>query len=262
MSYRMKKPPDLDTAQSVKDKILKKHGYYLDERFVIKDGKTHPVAIICPGGGYEIIASFIEGAPIARELNRHGISAFIVYYRVKEEARFPAPMDDLAKAVKTVFEKAEKYRLDMRTYSVWGSSAGGHLAASFGTEQIGYQKYGLPKPNAIVLLYPVVSMREDLTHHGSRQNLLGDNPPEEIIRLTSIDENITADYPPCFFLCGKNDRTVNPENSVRLDKALTQAGVTHSFTIYENAPHGAGPGTGTDAEGWISSAVAFWQAQK
>ena len=237
------------------------NGYFLDERFVIKDGKTHPVAIICPGGGYEIVASFVEGTPIAEVLNKQGISAFIVHYRVKPEARFPAPMDDLARAVKAVFEKAEEYHLDMRTYSVWGSSAGGHLAASFGIAQTGYQKYGLPKPRTIVLLYPVVSMRRALAHLGSRQNLLGDNPPEDLIRLTSIDENVTPDYPPCYFWCGKNDKTVNPENAVRLDKALAQAGVAHSFTLYENAPHGVGIGTGTDAEGWISSAVAFWMKQ-
>lgn len=238
------------------------NGCCLDERFVIKDGKTHPVAIICPGGGYEIVASFVEGEPFAEVLNRQGVSAFIVYYRIGREARYPSPMDDLAKAVKTVFEKAEKYHLDMSTYSIWGSSAGGHLAASFGVAQTGYKKYGLPKPHTVVLLYPVISMRRELTHLGSRQNLLGDNPPEDLIRLTSIDENITSDYPPCYFLCGKNDRTVKPENSIRLEKALTQAGVSHSFTLYDNVPHGSGIGTNTDADGWISSAVAFWQAQR
>ena len=245
----------------MKDNYYKKHGYFLDERFVIKDGKTHPVAVICPGGGYEMIAGFIEGVPIAKALNRHGISAFIVYYRVGAEARFPAPMDDLAKAVKAVTEKAEKYHLDMNSYSVWGSSAGGHLAASFGLKNIGYRRYGLPKPKAIVLLYPVISMRNELTHSGSRQNLLGDNPPEALLQSVCIDESVTPDYPPCYFWCGKNDRTVPPDNSIRLDKALTESGVPHLFTLYENAPHGIGPGTGTDARGWIDKAVAFWQAQ-
>ena len=130
------RPADVDAKQSMKDIFFTSNRYKLDDRFVIRDGKKHPFAILVPGGGYSLVCSFIEGVPIARKLNQQGISAFIVYYRVKKKAAFPAPMDDLATAVKEIFSKAKEYNLDTENYSVWGASAGGHLTASFGTEHM------------------------------------------------------------------------------------------------------------------------------
>ena len=153
--------------------IYRPNRYALDDRFVLRDGQTHPFAVICPGGGYSIVCSFIEGTPIARRLNERGISAFIVYYRVRGKARFPQPQDDLARAVEEILSRAEEYRVEKESYSVWGSSAGGHLAASFGTESMGWAKYGLPKPGAIVLSYPVISMVGELPHRETHDNLLG-----------------------------------------------------------------------------------------
>ena len=104
----------------------------------------------------------------------------MVFYRVRKRAAFPNPQDDLAKAVREVCRQAEAWNLDMEGYSVWGSSAGGHLAATFGTDSMGYPKYGLPRPGAMVLVYPVVTMG-DKTHAGSRSYLLGANPTPEAI---------------------------------------------------------------------------------
>ena len=154
---KYKQPVDIDPEQYEKDNSRKENAYALDDRFVIRDGKRHPFAVICPGGGYTMVCSFIEGVPYARKLNEMGISAFIVYYRVKDQARFPAPQDDLAQAVRDIFAKADEYLLDTAHWSVWGSSAGGHLAASFGTANMGYSHYDLPKPEALILTYPVIS---------------------------------------------------------------------------------------------------------
>ena len=132
--------------------------------YLIKDGKTHPVAIICPGGGYRRVCSFVEGHPFAKKLNALGYHAIVVYYRVNVLARYPAPQEDLARAVREVHAKAGQWNLDMRGYSVWGSSAGGHLAASFGTKNMGYARYGLPKPGALILVYPVVTMGEKIDY--------------------------------------------------------------------------------------------------
>ena len=107
---------------------------YAVKPYLIHDGKKHPVAIICPGGGYRRVCSFIEGHPFAKKLNRMGYHAVVVYYRVRNLAVYPNPQDDLAKAVAFVHSKAGEWNLDMCGYSVWGSSAGGHLAASFGTD--------------------------------------------------------------------------------------------------------------------------------
>lgn len=165
---------DLSQRKQAFRDMLHRNDYELKE-YVIRDGKKHPFAVICPGGGYSMVCSFVEGMPFAKRLNEMGYSAFVVYYRTKDRARFPGPQDDLARAVKEILHRAEEWNLDTRGYSVWGASAGGHLAASFGTESMGYRKYGLPKPAALVLTYPVITM-SDLTHPGTRANLLGTAP--------------------------------------------------------------------------------------
>lgn len=118
--------PNIDKMQSVKD-VIRFNRYKLDDRFVINDGKPHKCAILVPGGGYSHVCSFVEGVPIAKELNKKGISAFIVYYRVRNKAIFSNPQNDLARAIKEIQDKKDLYHLDMENYSLWGSSAGGHL---------------------------------------------------------------------------------------------------------------------------------------
>ncbi len=234
---------------------------YEIKEFAIKDGKKHPFAVICPGGGYWMVCSFVEGIPFAKKLNEMGYSAFVVYYRVKKKAKFPAPQEDLARAIEEILARAEEWNLDTEGYSVWGSSAGGHLAASFGTESMGYEKYGLPKPGALVLTYPVVTMGS-LTHGGSRRNLLGRYPSEDMIYLTSVEKQVTANYPPTFLWCGDGDQTVDPQNSHLLEAALKAADVPCRFLEYAGVDHGVGLGEGLVCEGWIDEAVRFWELQR
>ena len=242
----------------MKDIFFTSNRYKLDDRFVIRDGKKHPFAILVPGGGYSLVCSFIEGVPIARKLNQQGISAFIVYYRVKKKAAFPAPMDDLATAVKEIFSKAKEYNLDTENYSVWGASAGGHLTASFGTEHMGYVKYQLPKPGALVLVYPVISMDPTKTHMGSHDNLVGKTADKELETLTSVEKHVTANYPRTFIWCSDDDDVVNPDNTRDMVAALERAGVPVESRIYHGVAHGAGPATGTVAENWMNEAIEFW----
>ena len=248
---------DIDKKQALKD-LTRRNRYKLDDRFVIRDGERHKCAILCPGGAYSSVCSFIEGVPIAERLNKKGISAVIVYYRVKKEAIFPNPQDDLARAVKEVFDRKDKYNLDMTDYSVWGSSAGGHLAGTFGTSSMGYKHYGLEKPSALILSYPVISLEKDITHMETRDNLLGADASEVTAQERSIHTNVDADYPPTFLWCGDADSTVSPENTRIMEDALTRNGIKHKCTIFPGVEHGVGPGTGTAAEGWIDEAVKFW----
>ena len=226
--------------------------------FLVRDGKKHPFALICPGGGYGMVCSFIEGVPYARMLNERGYSAFVLYYHVKKKAKYPAPQNDVAQAVNEIFARAEEWNIDTKGYSVWGSSAGGHLAASFGTETMGYKKYGLAKPGALVLVYPVITMGS-LTHEGSCDNLLGKQCAPEMIEKTSVEKHITQDYPPTFLWCGDADHTVDPKNSEMMDEALTRAGVVHEFVEYPGVDHGVGLGQGLVCEPWFERAVSFWE---
>lgn len=229
--------------------------------YLIRDGKAHPVAVICPGGGYRRICSFVEGHPYAKRLNALGCHAIVVYYRVREKAAFPNPQDDLARAVKEIHSHASDWNLDMRGYSVWGSSAGGHLAASFGTDSMGYPKYGLPKPGAMILVYPVVTMGEK-AHIGSRNFLIGPQPSQDIIDLTSIEKQITENYPPTFLWWGDQDETVDPINSKMLRSQLEKQRIPCLCREYQNVSHGVGVIKGLPCEGWFEDAVRFWMKHR
>ena len=257
-----RRPADVDVKQSIIDIFFTKNACKLDDTYVLRDGKKHPFALVCPGGGYAMVCSFIEGKPIAKLLNEKGISVFILYYRVKKKALYPAPMDDLARAVKEIHDRAAEYNVDTTNYSIWGGSAGGHLTASFGTDNMGYQKYHLPKPGALVLSYPVISMSKKLTHMGSHDCLLGKDADEKKEWFASVEQHVTADYPPTYIWCGDADDVVSPENTKYMVKALKETGIPVEYDIFPGVGHGIGPGTGTSAQGWVDKAVEFWFRQQ
>ncbi len=228
---------------------------YALKPYLVPDGKTHPLAVICPGGGYRMVCSFVEGKPFAKVLNALGIHAVVVYYRVGSKALYPAPQDDLERAIRETLSHTEDWHLDPAGYSLWGSSAGAHLAASFCTEH-----RDVPAPGALILTYPVISMGE-LAHPGSRDNLLGRNPDPALIEKMSVELQVTPGYPPTYLWCGSADRTVNPENSRRMAEALKAHHVPHRFETFEGIDHGVGLGR---AEGlpWFEHAVDFWLQQR
>lgn len=238
-----------------------RNNVYRLKPYLVRDGKTHPVAIVIPGGGYRRICNFSEGYPYAKKLNAMGCHAFVLYYHVREYAHYPAPQKDLVRAVKEIMAHADQWKLDMDGYSVWGSSAGGHLAASFGTEAMGYTQYGLPKPGALVLTYPVVTMGEK-THEGSRNFLIGREPDEETVRLTSVEKQVTPAYPPTFLWWGAEDDCVDPANSRMLKDALEEKHIPSLCTQYPATGHGVGIGEGLPCEGWFEKAVQFWEEHR
>ncbi|MBQ4061287.1 MAG: alpha/beta hydrolase [Christensenellaceae bacterium] len=215
-----------------------------------------PCAIICPGGAYGLTASICEGYPVAQKLIEAGYAVFILNYRVKKDAHYPAPFDDLAAAVRYIQDNADELKIQ-REYCIFGFSAGGHMAAIFGTKLKGYAHYGLKKPFAVMLGYPVITMHE-ITHLVSRKNLLQDEWENEDKRNEFSAELIADnDFPPAFIWSFDNDPSVNPENTRVFSKKLAELEVKHTVRIYKGAIHGCGIGTGTDAEGWIDEAIAF-----
>ena len=232
-------------------------GYYI-EKYILNDGEKHPVAIICPGGGYHWVCSFSEGLPYAKKLNRMGYSAFVIHYNCGTGKEYPIPHNDLARAIEEITAHSEQWNLDMENYSLWGSSAGGHLVASFGTDSMGYKNYNLRKPTAIILSYPVISMYEK-AHVGSRKYLLGENPSQQMLEKASVERQITPDYPPTFVWHGLADRDVDPDNSKLLAEALSENGVKHMYTTFRGVDHGVGIGNGLPCDGWFEKAVSFWE---
>ncbi len=224
-------------------------------------GPGAPFALICPGGGYMVVVSFWEGFPVAAALNRMGYSAFVLTYRTGANARYPAPMDDLARAVAFIHKNAKQFDVSVDNYAVFGFSAGGHLAGSFGTSNMGYASYGLPAPAAIALSYPVVSMGE-LAHAGSRETLLGKDYTPTQAEQTSIEQHVDHSYPATFLWHCRDDQEVPYGNSAVLSASLKAAGVAHILKSVDAPGHGLGLGKGTPADGWLADAVDFWRSNQ
>ncbi len=226
---------------------------YRLKAYRIHDGKTHPFALICPGGCYRKVCSYVEGAPYAKALNALGYHAFVVYYRVREKARYPAPQEDVARAAREIFSHAEQWKVDPEGWSLWGSSAGGHLAASYCALM-----QDAPMPAVLVLCYPVVTMGEK-THAESKAHLLGPDPDSELVRKLSVETQIRPGFPPTFLWWGTDDRSVDPCNSRMLAEALQAQGIDCQREELEGVGHGAGLGNGLP---WFRDAVSFWEAHR
>ncbi|MGM0155711.1 hypothetical protein IGK30_003578 [Enterococcus sp. AZ178] len=216
-----------------------------------------PFVVICPGGGYEMAASGIEGLPYAKRLNDMGYSAFVLYYHTKDQAQAPQPMEDLVAALTYIFENQDELNVETQDYAIWGSSAGGHLAALFGTKKLGYQNYGLPKPKVIVLSYPVISMTDELSHKGSRMRLLGNQPSLEDKFSFSVEKQVDSTYPATFIWSSVQDETVPNQNSKVLYDKLCEKNVKSCFLSFSQGNHGIGLARGEFSAIWFQTAVAF-----
>ncbi len=239
---------------------LRPNRYYLAE-YVINDGKKHPFALILPGGAYSFVCTSGEGYPFAKKLNSMGYNAFVLFYRCGRRFPYPVSLEDTTAGLRYVLDRADDLMLDTDGWSLWGSSAGGHLAASFCTESMGHDLFGLPGPAALILSYPVITMGEK-THAQSRRNLIGADPSPEMVRLTSIEYQVTENFPPTFVWCHNADCSVPHENSLMLASALKEKDVEYVLTEYPGTLHGAGIGKGDVCEGWFEKAVEFWEKQR
>lgn len=235
--------------------MTRKNCYYL-RKYLINDNNNHPFVIVIPGGGYENVWSYTEGVPIAKELNKLGYNAFVLYYRVKELAKYPNPLCDLVKAVKYCFKNKDKLHLTNK-YLIMGSSAGGHLACMYGRSDIGYKYYNLVKPSGIILNYPVITLGQ-YTHEGTKKYILGNDKSLELENLLSNELHITSDYPKTFIWCGDKDSDVDPINTKMFHEALDKKHVENRCVIYKDVIHGVGLGENTNAFGWINTAIDYF----
>jgi acetyl esterase/lipase len=213
------------------------------------DKATGAAMVICPGGGYGHLADH-EGSHYARWLNEQGIAGFVLKYRLGNAGyRHPAMLQDASRALRTVRARAEEWKLDTKRIGIIGSSAGGHLASTLLTHfDAGKPDATDPiervssRPDLGILCYPVITMGE-LTHGGSKKNLLGDNPSPELLRELSNELQVTKDTPPCFLFHTFEDKGVPVENSLNFAASLRKAGVPCELHIYEHGAHGLGLGS-------------------
>lgn len=220
---------------------------------------TGKAVIICPGGGYAILAISHEGHDVAQLLAAQGISAFVLKYRLpKDEIMVDkriGPLQDAQRAIQLVRERASEWGIAENQIGIAGFSAGGHLAATLSTHYkdavIANPKHTSLRPDFSLLVYPVISMQEPLTHGGSRTNLLGDHPSPGDVALFSNELQVTADTPPAFLVHAENDTGVPIANSEVYVAALKQQGVEAKLLTYPEGGHGFGLNNKTTADKWF-----------
>ena len=210
------------------------------------DKANGAVAIVCPGGSYMRLSITNEGNSLAQWLNSLGVSVFILKYRLKEYGH-PAPLRDVLRAVRIVRSRAAEFGVDPHRLGVFGSSAGGHLAACAGTlydHPAGQTGAALDavsaRPDFLVMQYPVILMEGPYVHKDSRDSLLGKNPSPGLVALLSVDRQVTKGTPPAFLVATAEDKSVPLENAVAFYTALRRAGVPAELHLYEKGPHGFG----------------------
>lgn len=216
---------------------------YKGENVRRSNGKQMAI-IIFPGGGYVINALKHEGHDVGKWLAAHGITAFVVKYRVPDSTYMTnpttAPLQDAQQAIGWVRDNAKKFGIDKNKIGVLGFSAGGHLAASASTHYNTHlTKYKKVRPDFSVLIYPVISFTDSIGHTGSRDALLGKHPTTEEIKAWSNEFQVNAKTPPAFLAHAKDD-WVNYKNSVMYAEALQSHQVKVELVLFPDGGHGFG----------------------
>jgi acetyl esterase/lipase len=203
--------------------------------------------VIFPGGGYQHLSMQKEGSDVANWLAGAGVTTFVVRYRLGPKYRHPTMLADAQRAIRTVRARAAEWRVDPRRLGVIGFSAGGHLASTAGTHfDAGITTSADPierasaRPDFLLLLYPVITMRDSLTHPGSRRNLIGAEAEPELVRLMSNETQVSRETPPTFLVHSTDDKAVPVENSLLFYEALKRNGVQAEMHVFEHGGHGFG----------------------
>lgn len=214
--------------------------------------------IICPGGGYSILAASHEGSDVAKRLNEMGVTAFVLKYRLPSDLTMPhkeiGPLQDAQRAIQLVRQNAAQWNINPNRVGIMGFSAGGHLASTAGTH---FNKAYIDnkdninlRPDFMILLYPVISFTDSLCHLGSRTNLIGKDPTQEKIIEFSNELQVMPQTPPAFLVQAGDDDVVKVQNSLAFYEALQKNKVPAELHIYPKGGHGFGMNIKTTKDNW------------
>jgi acetyl esterase/lipase len=207
---------------------------------------TGAAMVICPGGGYAHLAPH-EGNDYALWLNQHGVTCFVLKYRLGSNGyRHPVMLQDAARAMRWVRAHADEFKIDPHRVGIMGSSAGGHLASTLMTHfDSGNMNSDDPierqssRPDIGILCYAVITMGE-FAHQGSKDNLLGKNPSPKLVTGLSNELQVTTNTPPCFLWTTFEDNVVPMENTLMFAEALRKNHVPFDLHVYQKGGHGMG----------------------
>lgn len=218
---------------------------------------TGTAVLICPGGGYGVLAFDHEGNAVAKWLNENGIAGIILKYRLPSdkimENKSTGPLQDAQEALRIIRRNAAKWNINPGRIGVIGFSAGGHLASTLSTH-FNENVYKVSdntsaRPDFSLLIYPVISFDTTITHRGSRNNLIGLRPGEELVRHFSNELQITSETPPAFLVHSADDNGVPSANSIRYFENLQKNKIATELHLFQKGGHGYGlsPKGGTES---------------
>lgn len=233
-----------------------------------KEKANGTAVIIFPGGGYWINASSHEGTDVAKKFNEMGVTAFVLKYRIPNDATMEnkeiGPLQDAQQAIKIVRERAKEWNVNPNRIGIMGFSAGGHLASTAGTHfskaLIPNEKNTSVRPDFMILIYPVTSFNEKITHMGSREQLIGKQPTPEKIKLYSNELQVTAQTPITFLVHASDDGAVQSENSIVFYQALLKNKVPAEMHLYQRGDHGFGMNNKTTDDLWMNRCKSWMKS--
>lgn len=203
---------------------------------VYKSGQPNsPAIIMCPGGGYSGLAMQHEGHDMAPWFNGQGITYIVLKYRMPY-GNHEVPLSDAEQAMRLVRKHAAEWNVNPDKVGIMGASAGGHLASTLST----HYSEKATRPDFQILFYPVITMNSSYTHGGSRKNLLGENPSQELVDKYSNELQVTPETPKAFILFSSDDNAVPVANGVNYYMSLIKNKVSAAFFIYPVGGHGWG----------------------
>lgn len=191
--------------------------------------------IMCPGGGYSGLAMHHEGHDMASWFNTQGITYAVLKYRMPN-GHHEVPLSDAEQAIRMVRKHAAEWGVNPQRVGIMGASAGGHLAASLAT----LYSSDKTRPDFQILFYPVISMQKGVTHGGSRKNLIGENPSQELEQKYSLERQVSPRTPQAFIMLSSDDDAVPPINGIGYFLALRDHEVPASLHAYPTGGHGWG----------------------
>lgn len=229
--------------------------------------KPTAAVVICPGGGYAGLSMTHEGTEIAEQLVQNGVAAFVLKYRLPSDEvmvdKEIGPLQDAQEAIVVLKKNAKKWNLDVAKIGIMGFSAGGHLASTVGTHFSGVIKdeaHNFIRPNFMMLIYPVISMQDSLTHGGSRYNLLGKKVTDSKKRKFSNELQVSRKTAPAFIVHAEDDPLVTVENSIVFYQALLKDKIPSEIHIYPKGGHGFGLDNLTTEDKWFDRCINWMRA--
>jgi acetyl esterase/lipase len=223
-----------------------------------EDNNSGTAVLICPGGGYTGVSVIKEGEEIAQWYNKIGVSAFVLYYRMPNGIH-NIPLKDAQTAMEIIYKRSKEWNINRKSIGVMGFSAGGHLASTVGT----HFTNKMNRPAFMVLAYPVISMQAEVTHKGSRSNLLGKTPDEALLQLYSNELQVNKKTPPAFIFHAEDDKTVPIMNSRLFAGALKSNKAPFELYTFPAGGHGFGMRpTNPEADKWPAMLENWMKNQK